>query len=50
MVTAILVVLTIFGVCAVALMVAASELERRHERWEQFRHPPDSTLEDDDDE
>ncbi len=48
MVTAILVVLTIFGVCTVALMVAASELERRHERWEQFRHPPDFEEDDDD--
>ena len=47
MVTALLVVLTVFGVIAVAFMVAVAELERRHELWEHYSHPPDEEDEDD---
>ena len=48
MVTVLLIVLTVFGILAVAFMAAAHEIEMRHERWYQYNHPPDSVLEEDD--
>ena len=47
---ALLIVLAVFAGVIVVFMASARELEMRHERWEEFRHPPDSVLEDDDDE
>ena len=44
---ALIVVLSVFAGIFVIFMMAARELEMRHERWEEFRHPPDRTLEDD---
>ena len=41
MVTALLIVLTVFGVAVIAVMVAARELELRQEKYGQYTHPPD---------
>ena len=36
------IVIGVLAVSFVLFMAAAREIEQRHERWEQFRHPPDS--------
>ena len=44
MVTVLLIVLGCMAVLGLAVLIAARELELRNERWDEYRHPPDSEV------
>ena len=42
-----IIVIAIMGIGVMLLAAATAELERREALWEEFRHPPDSEVKDD---
>ena len=49
MTTGVWVLIGLLVICVVFFVVAVRELERKHQMWEQYYHPPDSVLEEDED-